>query len=120
MTSSRRRTCARRTRACAATLAAALCFAGATLAGPTVAGANKVNPGSLPQTTAEPGVGAALTAQMTVLWRAILHDDDAQGRDDDDQTRRTRQCRIGLSPGPGQRDPDHEIHLRLPRKPHER
>ena len=75
MTSPARRTTSRRARACVAALATTLCLTSATLAGAT-----KVNPGSLPQTTTEPGVGAAMTAQMTVLWRAILHDDDARAR----------------------------------------
>jgi hypothetical protein len=75
MTRSRRRFRPRRTGACAAALAVAL-----VLAGSTVADASKVNPGSLPQTSAEPGVGATLAAQMTVLWHAILRDDDAQAR----------------------------------------
>ncbi|MFI5035499.1 MAG: hypothetical protein ACHQFZ_04770 [Acidimicrobiales bacterium] len=34
-----------------------------------------VDPGRLPQTTAEPATGAALNHQMAVLWQAIVRDD---------------------------------------------
>ncbi|HEV2426587.1 MAG TPA: hypothetical protein VGS61_00025 [Acidimicrobiales bacterium] len=60
-------------------LALALAIAtGPAAASPTTT--TTVNPGSLPQTRAEPAFGSALSSQMTTLWRAIVTDNSALGR----------------------------------------
>lgn len=68
------------TRAARAALAAlALWLAGAVPSGASTT-TTTVNPGTLPQTRAEPAFGAALDAQMATLWRAILADSPGVGR----------------------------------------
>jgi hypothetical protein len=61
--------------ALAVTLVAALALSSVSGATTTT-----IDPGRLPQTTGEPSMGAALTHQMTLLWRAIIHDNAAAAR----------------------------------------
>ena len=50
------------------------------VATPAVPAVPAVDPGTLPQTTAEPGFGAGLQRQMNVLWSAIVANSSTQAR----------------------------------------